>query len=362
MRSAEAAGSRRLEALTLAEEILSDIELSRIAPVDIARRTSRLARLLDDVDALEWLRFEIGGYPISEDNTLDADAWGAATRSNRVHIDLTEKKPKATTRSLGQLQANVEATMAQLSAATDPPLSISSANPNQFVAAPRGNAQERGLLRNFVGEERKVIDNVVGALHTYVSARYQELRFGSAAETAFEIVRREVDAAIGDVVPDALPRLSAAYENATSEHAEHWANAASTCRRLLKAVGDELRPPGPDVQGRKMGDEQYINRLVDWIANQSSSRTGAEMVMADLEYLGRRLDAADGAGHKGAHADVTRFDASRFLTGTYLLLGDILRLRSEEERPPAPAGRVSALNEPSPVVPASNPDTGAPTS
>jgi hypothetical protein len=32
------------------------------------------------------------------------------------------------------------------------------------------------------------------------------------------------------------------------------------------------------------------------------------------------------AGHKGAHAEVSRFDASRFVTGTYLLLGDILRI------------------------------------
>jgi hypothetical protein len=52
------------------------------------------------------------------------------------------------------------------------------------------------------------------------------------------------------------------------------------------------------------------------------------MVIADLEYLGRRLDAADAGGQKGAHDHVTQFQASRFITGTYLLLGDILRLRA----------------------------------
>jgi hypothetical protein len=69
---------------------------------------------------------------------------------------------------------------------------------------------------------------------------------------------------------------------------------------------------------------------VDWITKQSSSTTAAEFVIADLEYLGRRLDAVDDAGHKGAHATVTRFDAARYLTGSYLLLGDILRLASED--------------------------------
>ena len=75
-----------------------------------------------------------------------------------------------------------------------------------------------------------------------------------------------------------------------------------------------------------MGDSNYINRLVDWIQSNSDSATAASVVTADLAYLGQRLDAADSAGHKGAHAKVNRFDASRFITGTYLVLGDILRI------------------------------------
>jgi hypothetical protein len=54
------------------------------------------------------------------------------------------------------------------------------------------------------------------------------------------------------------------------------------------------------------------------------------MLVADLEFLGARLDAADGAGQKGAHETVvTREEASRYITGTYLLLGDILRWRDQ---------------------------------
>jgi hypothetical protein len=76
-----------------------------------------------------------------------------------------------------------------------------------------------------------------------------------------------------------------------------------------------------------MDDAHFLNRLVDWITTQSDSETGAAMIASDLEYLGRRLDAALDAGHKGAHAEVDCYEASRFVTGTYLLLGDVLRLR-----------------------------------
>lgn len=63
--------SRRQAALALAEELLSDIELGELPPVALVRKTSRLARLLDDEDALGWLRYETSGY---SPEALDGDA------------------------------------------------------------------------------------------------------------------------------------------------------------------------------------------------------------------------------------------------------------------------------------------------
>jgi hypothetical protein len=312
--------------LTLAEQLLTEIELSAVGPADIARKASRLARLIDDAEAMKWLHFEVSGYP----KPLSEGAETAAIRSNRL-----VRNPKAGsfgdgpsywTQTLGELAATIDAAKAQLSAATDAPVSVSSSNPHQHVFAPKGNTQERSAVRNYIASQQAILDNIIGALHAYAAERYQELRFGSAVESAFEVVRREVDLSIGELVPDALPMLSAAFENATSDNPEHWSNAAGTCRRLLKAVADELRPPGPDVNGRKMGDGNYINRLVDWIVQNSQSETATKIITTDLDYLGKRLDAADEAGQKGAHAVVDRFDASRFITGTYLVLGDVLRL------------------------------------
>jgi len=304
--------SRRAEALNVAERLLSDIELSAIEPIDAARRASRLARLLDDGEAMAWLRYEVAGYP----HPPDQEACAAARRSNREAAAKDraagDEGPAFWTGSLGQMNATLEACKARLPVADD-------------------GAERNGVLQA-IRQQQGILDAVIGAIHSYVADRYQELRFGSAVESAFEVVRRQVDSSVGEIVPGALPMLSAAFENATSANPEDWANAAGTCRRLLKAVADELRPPGADVGGRKMGDGNYINRLVDWIATNSESETTANLVTADLDDLGRRLDAADGAGQKGAHATVGRFEASRFITGTYLVLGDVLQLA-----PPAPA-------------------------
>ncbi len=304
--------------MRLAEDLLEDIELRRIEPVDIARKTGRLARLLDDQVALRWLRYEIAGYP----NPLDAEASEAALFSNRQAPQDDQGGARFWTGHLASLAAEADGARVQLSSGDE-----GTSSSEWAITVEREKAQRRDGLRSVVSGRNELIERITSSFYSYVSVRYQELRFGSAVESAFDVVRAQVDETISTLVPDALPKLSAAFENVTSENPEHWANAASTCRRLLKAAADALRPPGPDKDGRRMDDGAYINRLVDWIVAQSASRTAGEMISSDLEYLGHRLDAADDAGHKGAHAEVDRFDASRFLVGTYLVLGDILRLR-----------------------------------
>ena len=153
--------SRRAEALALAEELLSDIELSAIAPIDVARKASRLARLLDDTDAMAWLRCEVGGY-----SNLDPDETAAATRSQSHGRPEPEnpagtKGPSFFTGSLGQLAVGIEASKARLSAA-DTPI-------------------ERKVVVESISQQQGILDAVVGAIHSYVADRYQELRFGSGS-------------------------------------------------------------------------------------------------------------------------------------------------------------------------------------
>jgi hypothetical protein len=310
--------SRREEGLILAEELLTDIELARLPAMEVARKTSRLARLLDDADAMQWLGYEIAGYP---PGGLDADSTAAAWRSNRI---ATQGADSASywTAPLGQLQVEINSATTQLGAQSG----AAASNSHFAIVVEQNKAHERAGLREGIAYRQALIDKVIGALHDYASRRYHELRFGSAVETAFEILRREVDGLIGDLVPDAVQMLSGAFDNATSNNPEHWANAASTCRRLLEAAADQLRPPGEDLDGHPMSQSHYVNRLIGWVKEHSTSETVTEMMVADLEFLAHRLDAAKDAGHKGTHERVSRFDASRFITGTYLVLGDILRL------------------------------------
>lgn len=319
------AGSTRDQALLLSEELLSEIELGSISPAAIARKASRLARLLDDVDAMQWLHHEVAGYP----RPMDPPSVAAAERSNRVAGVEPDGNRTFWTMSLGELELQIDACMAQIGAEGGPP-----AGDWALVGGREASARRNALQAN-AAQSRATVEKVVGSIHQYVAAKYQELRFGSAVESAFQVVRREVDELIGDLVPEALPMLSGALENASSDNPEHWANAASTCRRLLKAVADRLRPSGeavigPNGQTIKMSEGNYLNRLGDWIRQQTASETTIAVFEAEVEFLDAQLKAADKAGQKGAHERVSRLEASRFITGTYLVLGDVLRLGRKE--------------------------------
>jgi hypothetical protein len=253
---------------------------------------------------------------------MTPDEIAAAMRSRRRVANAEDGSHRFNSASLSWWQASIDAAQVALAGISGGPSSSEYAVPVE-----NARATSRSALLHTIAGNRAAVDAVVGAIYDYVLERHQELRFGGTVESAFERVRGVVDRDIAAVAPNALTRLSAAFENAESENPEHWSNAASTCRRLIKEVADALRPAGPDLEnGVKVGEENYINRLVDWVTHQPASETARRVVTADLEFLGHRLDAVVDAGNKGAHADVSRFDASRFLVSTYLVLGDILRI------------------------------------
>ena len=211
----------------LAEELLVDIELGRIDPMSVVRKASRVARLLDDAASMQWLAYEMTGYP----SPLDADAAAAARRSYRYADDRTQYY----TEMLGQLQSTIDAATIDLGAGSG-----DTSDSNYAVIVETNKANRRQGLQQMIAERRTVLDRVLGGVHLWVAARYQELRFGSAVESAFDVVRREVDGTIAAFVPEALPMLSGAFENASSDNPEHWQNASSTCRRLLMTAADKL--------------------------------------------------------------------------------------------------------------------------
>ncbi len=323
------------EALSIATELLADIELSRIPLATSALKASRLARLLNDVDAQQVFRYEAGGYPANPDG-VPPEVWRLAQMAGRTYQwqDPTTKQTKtvAYLESVEQLEHQIEGAKLALLAAADRSVSIASANPNQYLFTPTGNYLERQGHLGQLSTSSQRLGSRRALIHGYASRKYYELRYSQLAQDIFASVRQSVDKDIGDLVPEAVQKFVSVHDNLQSENPEDWSNAVHSCRRILQALTDALFPaedePRVTAAGKKiaLGPDNYINRLVCYAEDHSGSETFSQIVGSHLQFLGDRLDAIFQAAQKGSHANVTRDEANRYVVYTYMLVGDLLAL------------------------------------
>lgn len=326
------------EALDLASECLADVELSRVPLGTAALKASRLARLLNRFDEEKIFRFEASGYPTTPTG-VPRDAWRLAELAGRTYLEKDFKSKETKTfaylNSIEELEAQTDTARIGLQVAQDRDVSVSSANPTQFVWTPIGNALERGSLRDQIATATKRLAARRAFLHRFASETYYELKYSQVAEDVFSAVRQGVDAKVGLVVPDAVQKFTAVHDGLRSSNPEDWSNSVHSCRRILQDLADSVFPPQGENRtvdgdgGRReieLGSEHFINRLVCFVQDQSRSRRYSELVGSHLSYLGDRLDAIFRAAQKGSHASVTKDEANRYVVYTYMLVGDILGL------------------------------------
>lgn len=331
------------EAKSLSSEILRNLELSETSLTNIALKASRLAGLLNDFDMQQLFGYEASGYP-SEEESVPTDVWELGVIAGRVSTSRDKKTDKVEElmelRSIAQIESELALAEPALTAAADPDVSLASANPNQFVSEGIGNKFERQTIRNQQSLNSARLAKSRGFIHKYVSQKYYELEFSEIADDVFSRTRERVDAMIGGIVPAAVKRLTAAYENLRSENPEDWSNAVHSCRRVLEDLADALFPAtnAPRTRdGKKieLGKNNYINRLIAFIEDNNNSERFSELVGSQLAFVGNRLDAVFRATQKGSHTTLGREEADRYVVYTYLLVGDILSLRSNAAAAPS---------------------------
>jgi hypothetical protein len=200
----------------------------------------------------------------------------------------------------------------------------------------KGNALER---RGISDSHNKAVNHLARSralIYRYVLHKHYELKFSGIADDVFSRIRERADSAIGTVIPEAVKRLTAIYENLHSENPEDWSNAVHGCRRLLQDLADAVftatdatrsKRVGNEDISIKLGKEQYINRLIAFVEDKSASERFNDIVGSQLEFMGDRLDAVFRAAQKGSHSDIVkREEADRYVVYTYLIAGDILSL------------------------------------
>lgn len=310
------------DALALSEQLLDDLEMGRSTLTLIAMKASRLARLIGNTDLHEIMMCEANGYPESN-NEKTREAWRLALIAGRIYKETKDgvEKTFGVFDTIEQIELEVE----NLKLRGE---KLQGINQRGNDIALKRKMKSLGLRRAFI--------------HNFISSTYFELKFSAVASDVFERTRIKVDRNVGALIPSAVKKFTAVYDNLLSQNDEDWSNAVHSCRRILQDAADVLYParenkiinPGTRQQKDiKLGVDNYINRLVAYVEDNSSSTRFEAIVGSHIKYLGERLDSIFEAAQKGSHKVISSQDeADRYVIYTYLVIGDILELKSEVEK------------------------------
>lgn len=330
------------EALMLADQALKELELSESPLTSIALKASRIARITGDLDMQQIMLYEAGGYPF-EPTGVSPEIWELAKKANRI---IREKKGDdikeyAKLKSIERLESEIQAARERLRVSQDADVQISSSNPNQYISPISGNSIERYKIAETISETSQLIGQRRAFIYNYLSNVYYELKYSVVTDDSFNRIRNIVDNNIAHLVPKSLQKFTAIYENLESDNSEDWSNAVHSCRRVLQDLADVLYPACADVTKKingkersiSMGQDAYINRLIAYVEESSDSKRFEEIVGSHMKFLGERLDAVFQAAQKGSHAEiVTQTEADRYVVYTYMIVGDLMALKSEVEQ------------------------------
>lgn len=189
------------------------------------------------------------------------------------------------------------------------------------------------MLEDSCRGRRQILERTRTFLFDYLLDAEAELERGQTFAGVFEEMRRFVDDSLTELAPAVLDELRSGEERLLEGTAPALSQALMSCRRVLQGLANIVYPPrsepvvGADGKSRKMGEEQYVNRLLAYAMDQTGAHTVDEVFNAGLDALGRRLNTLNSLANKGVHAVVAVEEAQSCFVQTYLLSAEILRLR-----------------------------------
>jgi len=297
----------------LAQELLDDIELSRLSGEALILKATRLARLVNYEEILSWLQYELRGY-----NSKDQLALKYMGRTGRW---IKPQEKEGYWGPLAQQESAIQAAEIQLKQMRLPD-SVSAANIiTDFT-------RKMTLITQQIQVHSTIKSKVISLLHEFVSSIYYEKAFSGLAENIFESYKRGIDATIAEKCGDVLSKLPYVYDRLRDGDSEAVSQGLTTCRRIIEAFADAIYPPTEEkVQlGENLltlDSSKHLNRINVYISQKISSKSRRKRLDRFLSGLYSRICT-------GVHSEVSPQEAQALLLSTYLFLGEVLNFDMEK--------------------------------
>ena len=156
-----------------------------------------------------------------------------------------------------------------------------------------------------------------------------EITYGQIPEGIFKRFQKSVNSTLTNSNPAAISELNIAFEGLRqSEDPERISHVAFGCRRLIKAVADELFPSRKtqyktkDGKYFKVEEEYFLNRLIAFV--DSTNSPNRKFLVRKIGLLRDLYGEIPESINKGTHLSITNSGAEMLVIYTYIILGDII--------------------------------------
>jgi len=298
--------------LKLATEIMDDIELSKYDAQSILLKATRLARYVDDSETRAFLKFEMQGYPIDELGTKYMTLTGRWTDRDKA---LGYWYP------LSQVEAKIEVENIKLTQLRIPDTSAGSAR--IIVDDIRKNIDETAFVIARLGG---VKSRVISLVHQFVTNVYYERTFDNLAEGIFESYKKDLDLLLAEHSGDVIEQIPSVVARLSEGDSESISQALNTCRRIIDSFANHIFPASEEtanIGGNVLAlkESNVLNRINVFIHQNSESKNRRKKLKQNLTNLYSRVSS-------GVHSDVEYKEAKNLFLNVYLLLGEILSLKT----------------------------------
>lgn len=320
------------EALKVSEDILNSFEDCTQKVSSILLKCLKLARLIEDENAIEWLSCEIHGYKSTKDG-IPSDLFELGAMHGRENNKVeAENNRTIFTELASELEDQIESSKETIGSFTTSGTSVAGewghvAMKNLTESIVRAN----NSLRNIITSSEKKLSILRGEYYNYALEVNMQLKFSNKVEEIFNDYRINVDSKLVSLIPNSIKKLSSIYSRLAEDDIESWSQASTTCRKLIKEFGDSLFEkvyPNNKIDKIKVKSgkeidvtgDKYINRIsvsLDKIIQNDMKRDNIMLSISWIESINERIC-------KGVHNDVTYDEIRSTIIHLYIMLADIL--------------------------------------
>ena len=333
--------TKRLQAIAACEKIINGVEDGEITISSALLQCMKVARLVNDVDAIEWLNYELGGYPRNDKGYLTTSAWDVAVQHGRSYVDKKDKKTYVFTDLVAELENIISNSKDALNNFSTQGFSVS--GDMALLATSRMtenvNRATNNLLNTAKTNEQR-LSVLKAQFYGYAIKWQMDLQFGNTAKKIFEEYQEKVSLSFSKLSTATLQKLSAIEDMMEDGNPERYSQVLTSCRRLwedtAKQLFDEVLPNYKEKlfktkNGKEIdvSGEHYNNKLSAVIETLQGKAAKNTLVGSETIYLVDWMEQINNSQSSGVHSNVTREQAMQCIIHTYIALGDILNLKDD---------------------------------